>query len=74
VGARQPWLERRFAEARNHGERGGGDCEEEDEKWRRRDKWLGLIAGSLFNSGSGEGHVTVHWIAPKIMDRRPDLP
>jgi hypothetical protein len=33
-----------------------------------------LIAESLFNSGSSDGHITVHWIEPKIMDRQPDLP
>jgi hypothetical protein len=24
------------------------------------------------NSSGGEGHVMFHWIAPKIIDRRPD--
>jgi hypothetical protein len=60
AGVRRPWLGRGFTEARNQVERGGGDHEEEDEKWRWREKWLGLIAGSLCNSGGGEGHVMVH--------------
>jgi hypothetical protein len=60
VGARRPWLGRSFAKARNQGDRGDGDREEEEEKWQRREKWLGLMARSLFNSGSNEGHATVH--------------
>jgi hypothetical protein len=71
---RQPWPGRGFTEARNQSERGDGDRKEEDVKWRRCEKWLGLTAGSLFNSGDGEGHTMVHWVAPKIMDRLPDLP
>jgi hypothetical protein len=53
---------------RYHGGRGDGDHEEEEEKWQQHEKWLGLMAGSLFNSGDDEGHTVVHWIAPKIMD------
>jgi hypothetical protein len=34
----------------------------------RVDSWI------HFNGGSGEGQVMVHWIEPKIMDPRPDLP
>jgi hypothetical protein len=33
VGVRRPWLGRNFAQARNQGERGDGDREEEEEKW-----------------------------------------
>jgi hypothetical protein len=53
--ARRPWLGRSFTKVRNRCERGDGDHEEEEEKWRRHEKWLGLIAGSLFNSDSNEG-------------------
>jgi hypothetical protein len=65
VGARQPWLGRRFAKMRNQGRRGDGDHEEEEEeeeeeKWRQHEKWLGLTAGSLFYSGNNERHTTVH--------------
>jgi hypothetical protein len=31
------------------------DCEEEDEKWRQCEKWLGLTTGSLFNSSGNKG-------------------
>jgi hypothetical protein len=55
AGVRRPWLGRSFTKVRNQCERGNGDHEEEEEKWWRREKWLGLIAGSLFNSGSNEG-------------------
>jgi hypothetical protein len=27
-----------------------------------------------FNSSGDEGHITVHWIAPKIIDQQLDLP
>jgi hypothetical protein len=57
---RQPWLGRSFAKARNRGELGDRDHEEEEEKWQRHEKWLGLMAGSLFNNGSNVGHVTLH--------------
>jgi hypothetical protein len=63
-----------FSKARNRGEQGDGDREEEDEKWQQREKWLGLTAESIFNSGGGEGHAIVHWIVPKIMDQWPYLP
>jgi hypothetical protein len=55
AGARQPWLGRSFAKARNQYERGDGDHEEEEEKWWRHEKWLELMARSLFNSGGNEG-------------------
>jgi hypothetical protein len=59
---------------RNRGEQGGRDHEEEDKKWRQHEKWLGLTARSLFNSSGSKGHMMVHWIVPKILDRWPDLP
>jgi hypothetical protein len=59
VDARQPWLGRSFAKERNQCER-GGDRKEEEEKWRQCEKWLGLMARSLFNSGRNEEHTTVH--------------
>jgi hypothetical protein len=74
MGAWQPWPGGGFTEVRNRGERGDGDLEEDNEKWRRCEKWLGLTAGSLFNSGGSVGHATVHWIAPKIMYQWSDLP
>jgi hypothetical protein len=40
---------------RNQYERGDGDREEEEEKWWWHEKWLGLMARSLFNCGSNEG-------------------
>jgi hypothetical protein len=43
-GARQPWLRGSFAMMRNQYERGDKDHEEEGEKWRQREKWLGLMA------------------------------
>jgi Tfp pilus tip-associated adhesin PilY1 len=43
-GARQPWLRGSFAMMRNQYERGDRDHEEEGEKWRQREKWLGLMA------------------------------
>jgi hypothetical protein len=55
AGVRRPWLGRSFAEAGNRVEQGDGDREEEDEKWRQREKWLGLTVGSLFNSGGNKG-------------------
>jgi hypothetical protein len=60
AGARRPWLGRRFAKARNQGGQGDGDREEDKEKWRWCEKWLGLMTGSLCNSGGNEGHATVH--------------
>jgi hypothetical protein len=60
AGARQPWLGRRFAKARNQGGLGDEDREVEEENWRWCEKWLRLIAGSLFNSGDNNGHATVH--------------
>jgi hypothetical protein len=53
--ARQPWLGRSFAKAMNQYERGDGEREEEKEKWWLHEKWLGLMARSLFNRGSDEG-------------------
>jgi hypothetical protein len=47
-GARRPWLRGSYATARNRYERGDGDREEEGEKWRRHEKWLGLTARSPF--------------------------
>jgi hypothetical protein len=55
VGVRWPWLRRSFSKARNQYKRGDGDREEEDKKWWWREKWLGLMVGSLFNSGGNEG-------------------
>jgi hypothetical protein len=43
-----------FAKVRNQCERGDRDSEEEEEKWWWHEKWLGLAAGSLFNSDSKE--------------------
>jgi hypothetical protein len=74
AGARRPWPGGGFAKARNRSERGDGDHVEDDEKWQWREKRLGLTPRSLFNSSSNEGHTTVHWIVPKIMDRWPELP
>jgi hypothetical protein len=51
---------RRLTKARNQGGQGDGDRKEEEEKWQLCEKWLGLTAGSLFNSGSKEGHAMVH--------------
>jgi hypothetical protein len=74
AGARRPWLARGFAEAMNHYERGDGDREEEEEKWWRHEKWLGLMARSLFNSSNDEGGMQRSTrFAPKIMDQRLDL-
>jgi hypothetical protein len=39
----------------NQYEQGDGDREEEEEKWWWREKWLGLIAISLFNRSNDEG-------------------
>jgi hypothetical protein len=41
--------------AMNQYERGDGEREEEKEKWWLHEKWLGLMARSLFNRGSDEG-------------------
>jgi hypothetical protein len=60
VSGRRPWLGRSFAKAGNRGERRDGDHEEEEGKWRRSDKWLGLMTGSLFIRDSNEGHATVY--------------
>jgi hypothetical protein len=59
IGAdvKRSWLGRSFTKVRNRGDEGH---EEEEEKWWRHEKWLGLTAGSLFNSGSNEGHTMVH--------------
>jgi hypothetical protein len=38
AGARQPWPGRRFGKVRNQGERGDGDREKDDDKWRRHEK------------------------------------
>jgi hypothetical protein len=54
AGVRCPWLGRSFAKAMNQYKRGVRDCEEEGEKWWRLEKWLGVTAKSLFNSGSDE--------------------
>jgi hypothetical protein len=47
-GVRQPWLGGSFATARDQCERGNRDREEEGEKWRQHEKWLGLAARSPF--------------------------
>jgi hypothetical protein len=52
---RRPWPEGGFAKARNQSERGGRDCEEDDEKWRQREKLLGLTARSLLIVAAARG-------------------
>jgi hypothetical protein len=55
AGVRRPWLGRNIAKAKNQYERGDGDHEDKKEKWWHHEKWIGLAARFLFNSGSDEG-------------------